>query len=81
MNKLSNVKIQSNGTETHVFVDGQEIKGLQRVSFSHDVTHMPKVTLDIFPHSVTLDGWCVCELGKELVQSEKSSPVEEHING
>lgn len=52
----SNIKIKTDGAFSEVFIDGQKIKGVRRLEFTHGAGGKPILKLDLNALDLSVDG-------------------------
>ena len=63
---LPKIRFETHGTETHVFLDDQEIRGVTGAVFAYDVNKLPLVHLELMAIEV------VVESDEAVVEIEKN---------
>lgn len=55
MGYLHKVRFETHGTETHIFLDDQEVKGCTSANFDYQIDSLPVVKLEITACDVEVD--------------------------
>lgn len=69
MNGLHMVRFVTHGTETHVFLDDQEVLGCVKASFDYEVKALPVVRLELFATDVEVETECA------VVEAVTAEPI------
>lgn len=69
MNGLHKVRFVTRETETHVFLDDQEVLGCVKASFDYEVKALPVVRLELFATDVEVEAECA------VVETVTAEPI------
>ena len=65
MSYLHKVRFATHGTETHIFLDDQEVKGCTSANFDYQMNSLPLVKLELTTCDVEVDAESAIILSKE----------------
>lgn len=66
---MHKVRFVTHGTETHVFLDDQEVHGCVKASFDYEVQALPVVRLELFATDVEVEAECA------VVEAVTAEPI------
>lgn len=69
MNGLHKVRFVTHETETHVFLDDQEVRGCVKASFDYEVKALPGVRLELVATDVEVEAECA------VVEAVTAEPI------
>lgn len=69
MNGLHKVRFVTHGTETHVFLDDQEVKGCTAANFDYQIDAVPGVYLELIAADVEVEADCA------VVEAVTAEPI------
>lgn len=69
MNGLHKVRFVTHGTETHVFLDDQEVKGCTSACFAYQIDALPIVHLELIAKDVDV------EAEQAVIETVKEEPI------
>lgn len=69
MNGLHKVRFVTHGTETHVFLDDQEVRGCTAANFAYQIDALPLVHLELIATDVEVEAECA------VVEAVTAEPI------
>ncbi len=76
---VPHIEIKQKGIATEIFIDGQKVKGVRKVSFERDFTNLaPVLQLEFLATDMSIDGVIVPDLPDALkpFYEKKDCPTE-----